>query len=51
MEKKGLVENLKYKYYLLCDIDKIDMPKYLSEEEQKEWRKELEKEKQELERK
>lgn len=51
MEKKGLVENLKYKYYLLCDIDKIDMPKYLSEEELKEWRKELEKEKQELERK
>ena len=51
MKKKGLVENLKYKYYLLCDIDKIDMPKYLSEEELKEWRKELEKEKQELEKK
>lgn len=51
MEKKGLVEDLKYKYYLLCDIDKIDMPKYLSEEELKEWRKELEKEKQELEKK
>ena len=37
MKKKGLVENLKYKYYLLCNPDEIDMPKNLSEEEQKGW--------------
>ena len=45
MKKKGLVENLKYKYYLLCNPDEIDMPKYLSEEEQKEWMEQLKEEK------
>ena len=51
MKKKGLVENLKYKYYLLCNPDEIDMPKNLSEEEQKGWIDQVKEEKEKLERK
>jgi len=51
MKKKGRVENLKYKYYLLCNPDEIELPEDLSEQEQKVWIKTIEEAKEKLEKK